>query len=47
VFDVALADSHWNAVKEWGATVWKAWAEHHATIADFVATHLPDIFASK
>jgi hypothetical protein len=43
IFDVALAESHFNAVKEWSAVVWKGWAAHHAAIAEFVAAHLPDV----
>ena len=39
VFDVALADSHFNAVKEWSQLVWKAWSPHHAGIAQFVAAY--------
>jgi hypothetical protein len=47
VFDVALADSHFNAVKEWSATVWTAWAGQHATIAEFVAAYLRDIVVAE
>ena len=25
VFDVALSDSHFNAVKQWSAVVWEGW----------------------
>src|SRR5207253_526604 len=35
VFDVALAESHASAVKEWSKIVWKAWSPHHAAIGKF------------
>jgi len=43
VFDVALCDSdecHMRVVREWSRSVWDCWAEHHATVASFVAHHI-------
>ena len=42
VFDVALSDSHFNAVKQWSAVVWEGWSAYHAEIQQFVTAHLPD-----
>ena len=33
VFDVAVADDHAVAVREWGMQVWSAWSRYHAAIA--------------
>ena len=44
VCDVALADSvetHITTVEEWAGTVWSAWSEHQAEVADLVKQHLP------
>jgi Family of unknown function (DUF5946) len=40
IFDVAMADDHTAAVREWSAGVWAGWGGHHEAIATFVATHL-------
>jgi hypothetical protein len=43
VFDVALAGSaeaHAALVRDWAGSVWSAWAEHHAAVADFLSQHL-------
>ena len=43
VCDVALAGSseeHADRSREWAATVWRGWSEHHDEIARFVGTHL-------
>lgn len=40
VFDVAIADSHIDAVREWSRGVWNAWSRHHAAIAELVSQHL-------
>lgn len=34
VFDVALAESHIDAVREWSRGVWESWFPHHAAIAE-------------
>lgn len=46
VCDVALAGSiegHISVVERWSRTVWEAWSQHHAAVADFVAHCLPVI----
>jgi hypothetical protein len=40
IFDVAMAEDHIAAVREWSREVWREWAHHHALIAEFVAAHL-------
>lgn len=43
VFDVALSgtlEEHVHAVREWSASVWKAWSHHHSTISAFLDSHL-------
>jgi len=40
IFDVAAADDHVAAVREWSAGVWAAWGRHHEAVAQFVSTHL-------
>ncbi len=43
VFDVALCDSdekHREMVREWAATVWQSWVEHHVAVAGLVARYL-------
>ena len=37
IFDVAMADDHVAAVREWSGEVWRGWAAHHPAIAQFVA----------
>jgi len=41
IFDVALAagdsEQHVHAVRAWSGTVWRAWAAHHAAIAELAA----------
>ncbi len=34
IFDVALAESHIDAVREWSRGVWESWSAHHASIAE-------------
>jgi len=40
IFDVAVAESHIDAVREWSRGVWESWAPHHARIAELVSKHL-------
>ncbi|MDP9360807.1 MAG: DUF5946 family protein [Acidobacteriota bacterium] len=40
IFDVATADDHVAAVREWSAGVWRGWSAQHEAIAQFVAAHL-------
>ena len=43
VFDVALSSSateHADAVRRWSSTVWAAWSEHHAAVANLVNENL-------
>ena len=37
IFDVAIADDHVAAVREWSAEVWRGWAPQHDAIAQFAA----------
>lgn len=37
IFDVAIADDHVAAVREWSGEVWRGWAAQHDAIAQFVA----------
>jgi len=36
IFDVALAESHIDAVRAWSRGVWESWSPHHAAIAELV-----------
>jgi Family of unknown function (DUF5946) len=40
VFDVAMSADHTTAVREWSASVWRAWSHEHAAIAAFVARYV-------
>jgi hypothetical protein len=43
VLDVALADSaqgHLDTVRRWAGSVWGAWSQYHAQVADLVRQHL-------
>jgi len=39
IFDVAAADDHIAAVRDWSMGVWAMWAKHHASIAALVTTN--------
>lgn len=39
VFDVAMADDHVIAVREWSASVWAGWGRSHGAVAKFAAAH--------
>ncbi len=40
IFDVAMADDHAAAVREWSAGVWAGWGTRHEAIAQLVAAYL-------
>ena len=40
IFDVATADDHAAAVREWSAGVWAGWGMHHEVIAQAVSEKL-------
>jgi hypothetical protein len=39
IFDVAMADDHVSAVREWSAGVWAGWSAHRDAIASFIDAH--------
>ena len=40
IFDVAIADSHIDAVRAWSRGVWDAWAPHHAAVSALFEKHI-------
>jgi hypothetical protein len=39
IFDVAMADDHVTAVREWSAGVWAGWETHHEAVAALIEAH--------
>ena len=39
IFDVAMADDHANAVREWSAGVWEGWGEWHEAVAKLLNSY--------
>jgi len=40
IFDVAIANDHITAVREWSAGVWAGWGGEHEAVAKLVCKHL-------
>jgi hypothetical protein len=40
VLDVALAEDHIATVRAWASGIWKAWAAHHAAVAELITSGL-------
>ena len=43
IFDVAIAESHIDAVRAWSRGVWEAWSQHHDAIAELLRNESANI----